>query len=43
MSIRDLIYKIVPSKVVIKELMTSTGKVLTKDSEYVLSERKQFV
>ena len=36
MSLRDLIYKIVPAKVVIRELKTSTGKVLTKDSEYVL-------
>lgn len=36
MSFRDLIYKIVPAKVVIRELKTSSGKVLTKDSEYVL-------
>lgn len=43
MSFRDLIYKIVPAKVVIRELKTSSGKVLTKDSEYVLLEKKQFV
>jgi len=40
---RDLIYKIVPTKVVIRELKTSTGKVLTKDSEYTLVERKKYV
>jgi len=38
---RDLIYKIVPTKVVVRELKTSTGKVLTKDSEYTLVERKK--
>lgn len=43
MSVRDLIYKIVPAKVVVRELKTSLGKVLTKDSEYVLQEKKQFV
>ena len=43
MSIRDLIYKIVPAKVVVRELKTSQGKVLTKDSEYVLLETKQYV
>lgn len=43
MSIRDLIYKIVPAQVVIKDLKTSTGKVLTKDSVYQLEEKKQFV
>jgi hypothetical protein len=43
MSFRDLAYKIVPAKVVIRELKTSTGKVLTKDSEYVLHEKKQYV
>jgi hypothetical protein len=40
MSFRDLIYKIVPAKVVIRELKTSSGKVLTKDSEYILLEKK---
>lgn len=43
MAMRDLIYKIVPTKVVIRELKTSTGKVLTKDSEYTLVERKKYV
>lgn len=40
---RDLIYKIVPTKIVVRELKTSTGKVLTKDSEYTLVERKKYV
>lgn len=43
MTMRDLIYKIVPTKVVIRELRTSSGKVLTKDSEYTLVERKRYV
>ena len=43
MAMRDLVYKIVPTKVVVKELKTSTGKVLTKDSEYVLQEHKKYV
>lgn len=43
MAMRDLIYKIVPTKVVIRELKTSSGKVLTKDSEYILVEKKRFV
>lgn len=43
MSMRDLIYKIVPAKVVIRELKTGTGKTLTKESEYVLLEQKNFV
>lgn len=43
MTLRDLIYKIVPTKVVIRELKTSSGKVLTKDSEYTLVERKRYV
>ena len=43
MSMRDLIYKIVPQKVVVRELKTSTGKVLTKDSEYTLVERKKYI
>lgn len=43
MAMRDLVYKIVPTKVVIRELRTSTGKILTKDSEYTLVERKKYV
>jgi hypothetical protein len=43
MSVRDLVFKIVPAKVVVRELKTSTGKVLTKDSEYVLIEKKKNV
>jgi hypothetical protein len=43
MAMRDLIYKIVPTKVVIRELKTSSGKVLTKDSEYILVEKKRFI
>ena len=43
MAMRDLIYKIVPTKIVVRELKTSTGKVLTKDSEYTLVERKKVV
>ena len=30
-------------KIVVRELKTSTGKVLTKDSEYTLVERKKYV
>ena len=40
---RDLVYKIVPTKVVVRELKTSTGKILTKDSEYILKEHKKYV
>ena len=40
---RDLVYRIVPTKLIIRELKTSLGKVLTKDSEYVLVEKKQVV
>jgi len=40
MAMRDLIYKIVPPKIVVRELKTSTGKILTKDSEYTLVEKK---
>jgi hypothetical protein len=43
MAMRDLVYKIVPTKVVVRELKTSSGKVLTKDSEYTLVERKKYV
>ena len=41
MALRDLIYKIVPPKIVVRELRTTTGKILTKDSEYTLVEKKQ--
>lgn len=43
MALRDLVYKIVPTKVVVRELKTTSGKVLTKDSEYTLIERKKYV
>lgn len=43
MALRDLVYKIVPTKVVVRELKTTSGKVLTKDSEYTLVERKKYV
>ena len=40
MAFRDLIYKIVPQKIIVRELKTSTGKILTKTSEYTLVEKK---
>jgi hypothetical protein len=43
MALRDLLYKIIPTKVVIRELKTSSGKVLTKESEYTLVEKKRYV
>lgn len=43
MSMRDLVFKVVPTKAVVRELKTSTGKVLTKESEYVLVERRQLI
>lgn len=43
MSMRDLVFKIVPTKAIVRELKTSTGKVLTKDSEYILIEKKRQV
>lgn len=43
MAMRDLIFRIVPTKIVVRELKTSTGKVLNRDSEYVLVERKKYV
>lgn len=43
MTMRDLIYRTIPTKVVIKELKTSSGKTLTKDSEYTLIEKKRVV
>ena len=41
MAFRDLIYKIVPEKIIVRELKTSTGKILTKTSEYTLVEKKK--
>jgi hypothetical protein len=43
MAMRDLVYKLVPTKVIVRELKTTSGKVLTKESEYTLVERKKFV
>jgi uncharacterized membrane protein len=43
MAVRDLVYRIVPTKVIVRELKTTSGKVLTKDSEYTLVERKKYV
>lgn len=39
----DLIQKIIPTKVVIKELKSLSGKVLSSDSHYVLTEEKRTV
>ena len=41
MSIRDLVYKLIPPTSVVKDLKTSTGKTITKDSKYTLFERKK--
>ena len=41
MAVRDLVYKIIPSTAIIRDLKTSQGKILTKDSEYTLLERKK--
>ena len=38
-----MIYKIVPEKIIVRELKTSTGKILTKTSEYTLVEKKKFI
>lgn len=43
MALRDLVYKIVPTKVVVRELKTTSGKVLTNKSEYTLVERKKYI
>ena len=43
MAMRDLIYKIVPTKIVVKQLLTSKGKILTEKSKYELEERKKTV
>ena len=41
MSIRDLVYKLIPPTAVVKDLKTSAGKTITKDSKYTLFERKK--
>ncbi len=38
MMIRDLIYTIVPTKIVVKQMVSQGGKIITSDSEYVLQE-----
>ena len=38
MMIRDLIYTIVPTKIVVKQMVSQGGKIITSDSEYVLKE-----
>jgi hypothetical protein len=43
MTIRDLVYRIVPTKVVVRELRTTNGKVLRKDCKYTLVEKKRYV
>ena len=43
MAFRDLLYKIVPGKMVIRELITSQNKKLESDDRYELKERKKFV
>jgi hypothetical protein len=43
MTVRDLIYRIVPTKVVIRELKTTNGKVLKKNCEYTLVEKQRHV
>ena len=43
MTVRDLIYRIVPTKVVVRELKTTSGKVLKKDCKYTLVEKKRYI
>ncbi|CAI2368685.1 unnamed protein product [Moneuplotes crassus] len=43
MTARDLVYRIVPTKVVVRELKTTSGKVLKKDCKYTLVEKKRYV
>ena len=43
MTVRDLVYRIVPTKVVVRELKTTSGKVLKKDCKYTLVEKKRYV
>lgn len=43
MAMRELVFKVVPIKVIVRELKTTSGKVLTKDSEYILVEKKKYV
>jgi hypothetical protein len=42
MSLKDLVYKIVPTHVSTKNMHTAKGKILTKDSEYLLREDKVY-
>jgi hypothetical protein len=39
MSICDLNYIVLPAKLIIRKLKTSLGRVLTKESKYVLKSR----
>jgi hypothetical protein len=41
--IKDLVNKIVPTKIIVRELHTTSGKVLNRDSHYALIERKRRV
>ena len=43
MTVRDLVYRIVPTKVVVRELKTTSGKVLRKDCKYTLVEKKRYI
>jgi len=43
MTVRDLVYRIVPTKVVVRELKTTSGKILKKDCKYTLVEKKRYV
>ena len=42
MSLKDLVYRIVPTTVVTKNMHTARGKRLNKDSEYLLKEEKVY-
>ena len=41
MSIRDLVYKLIPATAVVKDLKTSAGKTIAPESKYTLFERKK--
>lgn len=43
MAFKDLMYKIVPAKMVIRKLKTSLDKEVDPDSRYELKERKKYV
>ena len=43
MAMRDLVYRIVPTKAVVRELKTSSGKVLNENSEFELVEKKTMI